>query len=369
MFDLPSQVFCLLRDHCTGDHAGNQATFVNKVNEILSGSRLREWSSDEAWAISWDKPLYSNEKASVASRVRGHLAPRWFSTPNNLPPDATDFKGLRNPPAKFQRIGDLGRLWDEFYAAHKIAATKSLDILARNSGRDGIAAIRELIGAPGYAKRDPAKLFYLLQRVHGIGRITSLHILMDLGYPVYKPDRWLVRFAAADRRNRAELERRSGTTLERMTQSYLERHLDVTFHAVDILEEQYSTVPQPVDVLDLRNVFLRKRFCDLMLAKFGMEPEDTFGIKVSGAKRILDNPSIAQHFPDLVPIAQAMARTAQEERAQKRLTSTMKKSGKTLCKSCGGWKERSDFAVSSNTTAKSHRARYCTPCGAVPTTP
>lgn len=330
MSDLPSQVFYLLRDHCTGNHNGNQAIFVNKVNEILEGSRLRQWSSNDAWAISWDKPLYSNEKAGVASRVREHLGARWFSTPAHLPPDATDFKGLRNPPAKFQRIGDLARLWDQFHTANSIAAAASLDILARDSGPTGVAAIRELIGMPGYGKKDPGKLFYLLQRVHGIAGITSLHILMDLGYPVCKPDRWLVRFAAASQRNHEELERRSGKVLARLTQAYLERHLDVTMHAVDILEEQYSTVPQPAEVRDLGNAFLRKRFCDLMLAKFGMAPEHTFGIEVSGAQCILNDPAVAQRFPDLVPIAEEIDRAAREERAQKQRLASMKMAGATV---------------------------------------
>jgi hypothetical protein len=328
MSDLPSQVFYLLRDHCTGDDEGNKARFVSKVNEILASSLLRNWSSNDAWAISWDKPLYSNQGARKASEVRAVLAKNWFSTPSHMPPNHADFGGLRNPLQKFQRIRDLGQIWDEFYAAHRIAAEKSLGILAHHQGRDGVAAIRELIGAPGYSRKDPAKLFYLLQRVHGIGKITSLHILMDLGYPVCKPDRWLVRFAAADRRNHAELESRSGRTLERVTQDYLEQHLDVTFHAVDILEEKYSDLPQPDGIIDLGYGFLRKRFCDLMLAKFGMEPEDTFGIKVSGVKRILKDPGIARRFPDLVPIATEMEKVAQEERAYRKELSSMKKSGK-----------------------------------------
>jgi hypothetical protein len=136
-----------------------------------------------------------------------------------------------------------------------------------------------------------------------------------------------VRFAAADQRNHAELERRVGKKLEAITQSYLERHLDVTFHAVDIIEEQYSALPQPAELVDLNDGFLRKRFCDLMLAKFGMEPEDTFGIKVSGVECILGAPRVAQRFPDLVPIAEEMKKAAQEGRDRKKRASAKKRIG------------------------------------------
>jgi hypothetical protein len=313
MSALPTQAFDLLYNHCTGNNDDNKRTLVRKFNEILEGSVLRQRSSLDAWTMTWDKPLYSNQLADGATDVRQRVQDTWFKTPDqsDLPTDHTVLKGLRDPGLKLRSITELAGIWDKFYAAHQAAVSASLDILEKRPA-EAVPLIRELIGLPGYSRHDGSKLFHILKDgVHGIAEITAMHILMDLGYPTCKPDLWLVRFVQAQNAMEGELEKRKVTTPVPVRRAK-EMECVETNAAVDIILEGYPIGEQPRQVVNLDRAFVRGRFCDLALAKFGMSPESSFGIVRSGMDALLNDSDIADTYPDLLPIAREMKRRMSE---------------------------------------------------------
>ncbi|KGC90815.1 hypothetical protein DP62_488 [Burkholderia pseudomallei] len=173
------------------------------------------------------------------------------------------------------------------------------------------------MGAPGYTSTGKEDFFFgAVTALNGFGKITALHISTDLGYPVYKPDRWLLRFAATDSSVRSAIEAKlpAGVTLDRVTQGYLERHLELVMFAIDHLMEDFRHAPQPVEIIDLNRGFRRHRFVDLMVVKFGMTPEEHFGIEISGKDRLLRDVNLARHYPYLHTIAQEMEQAIQDRR-------------------------------------------------------
>ncbi|SIT49455.1 hypothetical protein BN2476_680151 [Paraburkholderia piptadeniae] len=101
-------------------------------------------------------------------------------------------------------------------------------------------------------------------------------------------------------------------TLDRVTQGYLERHLELVMFAIDQLTEDFQRTPQPAEIVDLNIGFRRHRFVDLMVVKFGMTPEAQFGISISGKRRLLTDDGLAQRYPHLYAIAKEMAQAIED---------------------------------------------------------
>lgn len=202
------QVFELLRDRCTDGPSGRDR-FVRQCNTVLAATALDPGqTAASSWDRSWDKPLYANQRAQrateVAERIRRN--PGLFADPMHLPDDPSCLEGLRAPRLKLTRVRLLGQHWSDLHNMHEQAATAAHRLLVSCSYDQAVIETRRLLGVPGYRSPDTKHtLFEALTALHGMGPITSLHLLTDLGYPVYKPDRWVVRFAAVDPSCRAEL--------------------------------------------------------------------------------------------------------------------------------------------------------------------
>ncbi len=305
------QVFRLLRDHCT-DGANGRERFVRQCNALLDATALDATQpATVSWARSWDKPLYANQRAQRATEIaeRIRCTPELFASPLQLPDDPACLSGLRAPKMKLNRVRLLGQHWADIHRLHKSTAAAALRLLAAGD-TDFVDVTRRLLGVPGYRNRDTAgTLFDALVAIDGIGPITSLHLLTDLGYPVYKPDRWVVRFAAVDPTCRRELRRRlpPDRDLGRLDASFLLRHLDLVCMAVDLLTAQFLQSPAPEGIAMSAADFRAYRFVDLMVAKFGMKPEVSFGLTVSGKDWLLAaSPAEAARFPMLLDIAREM---------------------------------------------------------------
>jgi hypothetical protein len=324
------RIFELLRDHCTGDDEGRRL-FVRKCAETLTNTMLSSDLSEAAsWAKSWDKPLYANQSAEGGTRVaerirRGSTA---LDDPAALPTDPELLKGLRDPVEKLARLHALGARWPEIHALHCLTASQVGELFASLKTTEQVAVrARELVGAPGYRSRQTrGTLFDQVTSIRGYGGITALHLLMDLGYPVYKPDRWLIRFAAADPTCRRELARRldvkhkapMANELHRLGEGFLMRNLDLVCFAVDSLTERFLTEAPPIGIDARARSFNAYRLVDLMVAKFGMKPESAFGLKMSGMQFLLSaNRETQVLHPELLSIAQEMG-TEQRLRAEKK---------------------------------------------------
>jgi hypothetical protein len=333
---LVHQVHELLGNHCTGGSSGRKL-FLNKVNSTLEACTLdSDWDIDTLWRQSWDKPLYADQVAQIATNLIERLramSPSPFDDFDNLPADAMLLKGLKRRGQKHARVAALGAQWRSIYELHIAAAKKIEDRLKVQAAQDVIEFAREVLGVPGFIHHcSTASLFKAIDDLKGFGQITTLHISTDLGYPVYKPDRWLVRFAAVDPSVRHALEGKlpSGKTVDNLNQSYLERHVDLVLFAVDHLTAQFGLHPQPEEVTDLSVAFRRHRFVDLMVAKFGMTPESQFGIEISGKDALLSDSILAERYPDLYRIALEMKHAADERREAGRLKREEKARPKVL---------------------------------------
>lgn len=303
------QVFELLRDRCT-DGPGGPNRFVERCNALLNDTALdTALSASSTWARSWDKPLYANQLAQRATEVAERVR-MLFSDPLNLPNDPACLRGLRAPRLKLDRVRLLGQRWADLHRLHKRTAEASLRLLATGGTDAAVNETRRLLGVPGYRTRSTTgTLFDALTGLSGIGPITSLHLLTDLGYPVYKPDRWLVRFAAVDPTCREELRRLlpPGHNLDRLDVASLLRHLDLVCTAVDRLTARFVRCPPPDGISIGGADFRAYRFVDLMVAKFGMKPETSFGLKSSGKDWLLAAPpSAAAGYATLLEIAREM---------------------------------------------------------------
>jgi len=160
-------------------------------------------------------------------------------------------------------------------------------------------------------------LFDRIDSVPGYGVTTTLHIATDLGYPVYKPDRWLLRFAAAQDSVRQAIEERlaDGVSLGTVSPAYLERHYELVTLAIDALTSEFIAQPAPKELVDLSAGFRQHRFVDLMVAKFGMTPETQYGLEISGKDRLLGDKELALRYPVLHKIAIEMG--GSEEKAER----------------------------------------------------
>ncbi|WP_109479721.1 hypothetical protein [Paraburkholderia sp. C35] len=185
---------------------------------------------------------------------------------------------------------------------------------------------------------------------------------MDLGFPVYKPDRWLVRFAATDASCKSVIAKLlDGVSVEQADEKYLERHLDIVCHAVDALRDSFMDTPD--GIVNLDEGFLRHRFVDLVLSKFGMEPESSFGLVTSGKEFLLAerNSDSRKDFPALHDIAVAMKRASDEQQAAKRAANLLKKQGLRVCRRCKIACSLSMFARSSECYGRRDH-KHCAAC-------
>jgi hypothetical protein len=318
------QVFELLRDHCTGGPEGRDR-FVRQCNALLDGTALDATQpATTSWARSWDKPLYANQLAQrateVAERIRG--IPGLFADPLNLPDDQAYLRGLRAPRLKLDRVRLLGQHWANLHRLHQQTAAAALRQLAAGDTAVAVSETRRHLGVPGYRTGDSTgTLFDALTALRGIGPITTLHLLTDLGYPVYKPDRWVVRFAALDPTCQGELQRRlpPDRKLDQLDAAFLLRHLDLVCMAVDKLTAQFLQCPAPEGIRVNSADFRAYRFVDLMVAKFGMKPEASFGLTISGKDWLLTAPpEDVARFPALSAIALEMGEALRAQAQSRR---------------------------------------------------
>jgi hypothetical protein len=320
---LVHQLFELLTGHCTAADGGRE-TFIAKVNAILEASTLDSTKGiDALWQQSWDKPLYADQYAYIASNLIDRLramTPCPLDDFRSLPAQAGILSGLKRYTLKYERLLALGAAWERIAATHVATAVQIEHSLKTVPPAQAIQFARQAMGAPGHNNSsDELSLFDEVTAIRGFGQITALHISTDLGYPVYKPDRWLLRFAATDQSVRSAIESRlpAGMTLDRVTQGYLERHLELVMFAIDQLTADFQRTPQPAEIVDLNIGFRRHRFVDLMVVKFGMTPEAQFGIGISGKNRLLlkdDGLALAQRYPHLYAIAKEMEQAIQDRR-------------------------------------------------------
>lgn len=172
----------------------NQKKVRERVLSVCDNARLDRYAAPDAlWAKMWRTIRYAGIKASIASREIGELAThfddyRAFVSPDWDEPGATNASG--------------GRLWTAFMSSSPQAFPAGRRVRNRHKLRKTVRVARAL---SSFVERNPGvpatKLFAPVgetepwravhQRLHDLGytgKLTALHLMMDLGLPVVKPD-------------------------------------------------------------------------------------------------------------------------------------------------------------------------------------
>lgn len=328
---LINEITHFMYNHCTGtgdEQIQNQDKFISSMLEIFNNTKLKNRTLEELWAISWDKPIWSNEKATRASEVyKTCLANGIFHNFHQFSSDdelnLQSLKGLRDPVEKLARIKGLHQGFSKVYEAYSKTMLE-LAILdetlgLQNSKSGDFEAIRESIGVPPHKKLKKT-LYSEMNALRGYGGITELHTLADHGFPVCKPDLWIVRLAQAF----AEIQKSNQLELFIQTQypdfkiaevigdeKFFERQPQFTFLVIDYLIQSQFDFDDNFFVahnIPVNERYVAHRLTDLLVAKFGMSLEKSFGL-VRSPLELLDkndsksDPRLIERFEVLSDLA------------------------------------------------------------------
>ncbi len=317
--------------HCTGgggEQAQNQAKFISSMLEIFNNTKLKNRSIEELWAISWDKPIWSNEKATRASEVyKTCLTNNIFQNYQQISTDEElnlqSLKGLRDPVEKLARIKGLHAGFARVYDAY-VKTMSELEVLDRSQGMQQsqlgkFDAIRKSIGVPPYQKLK-STLYSEMHALRGYGGITELHTLADHGFPVCKPDLWIVRLAQAfteiQQTNQLEVFIQAQYPDFKIAEvlgdeKFFERQPQFTFLVMDyLIESQFDFDDEFFTAHDIpvTERYIAHRLTDLLVAKFGMSLEKSFGL-IRSPLELLDksdgksDPRLIEQYPVLSALA------------------------------------------------------------------
>ena len=281
--------------HCTGNSEINKETFITELRDLLNNTKLKERTIDELWHLSWDKPVYARQKADTAKKVIQRCkANGFFQNSSSVPTDSDVLSGLQQPTEKLRRIQGLAEKFQNIYDAYclalaKVTSMRSPDTSVNSSMPDrDLDSIRNLIGVKPSADRNT--IFGVMNAIRGYGGITELHTLMDYGFPVCKPDIWVVRFviayklaslAGSDLFKEYFASKYPSVALEGLEQNDLDRHPKYAFCLIDFFIAKELDFDDPFFIdhqIDIKEVFVAHRLTDILVAKFGMMPESVMGI-------------------------------------------------------------------------------------------
>jgi hypothetical protein len=217
-----SHIHDLLLNHCTRSTHGDARSldqrqrYKKRVESILASSQLGPRTEDQVWDLGWDKPFFSNNKASkVEPAVQLARKKRVFS--DRLMVTSDEFMKGEEPGPMVVRAKQSGQLKGACAAAYRLAYVQSYarsvpritkvvnqfhndwqrGTLASDQLQERAVAIAEDIGVGGG----------LIGKVNGFGFTTACHLLADLGLPLFKPDIWICRIVSSLPGVQAEIRR------------------------------------------------------------------------------------------------------------------------------------------------------------------
>lgn len=322
---LVNQIMHFLHDHCTGGKPENQRRFVTELKGLLEQTTLQTRTPEALWPLMWEKPIYANQNNDVATQViqrcrQQHLFDDFSQLPHDQPGQVPLLDGLRAPAEKLARIHRLAGTVHDVHRLHQATLQALEDPAgghAQNSQADDFDSIRNLIGVPPHAGRQPS-LYQVVHALQGFGGITELHMLVDFGFPVCKPDLWIVRTVIALLQvrdgNRPDLvdfvrQKHPEFTADGLDQAGLNRRPWYSFRVLDYIVRNELDFQDPFFAahgIDASVRFRGHRLADLMVAKFGMRPEQRFGLMQSPLDRLNTDSSLSESWPELARLAAAL---------------------------------------------------------------
>lgn len=286
------------------EHQKHQRLFRSWIEKVCNDANLSlyignsESVARQIWYNLWTKNRYANIQANIAStEIEGiksvfddyeafsspdwdieiERQPRWNAKKKQNTPQfvvvrsgrrVADFLNRKGDFKAAKTIGNLPKLRTIVDVARKLKrfmdskseSTPPLEFVTRGNSHDDIWTIHN----------------HLVEQVGYRGDLTALHFMMDIGFPVIKPDivisnlfyswEWLNRILVEPISNIRELEK-----------SYTKPKV---YKPVIDLSQQIVNVTSQDDLLrDIGWVTQnRLREFDLFMVKFGQEPEPQYGI-------------------------------------------------------------------------------------------
>lgn len=314
---LVNEIFAFLRDHCTSEPNGADL-FQERVSEQVRKSTLRSLNNAEMWDLVWEKPFYASISANIATNaVATAKKAKVFSDYRDLLDSSWNvtlaanrrLEKLGTKPSALVESGDLAgpcKVGFRLYAVVQLARTLDEVVKVHNQIRESLGADNLSISA---VRKHAEVLSKVLTNIRGVGRTTALHILTDLGYPVPKTDIWLIRLAARDPVVQANVLKRIHLDLNGLDDAALQRRSgkfeSEVFAFLDRSVAEFSE--NPLDKVNLDVMFRRYRFCELVIAKFGMGAEEAFGLRRSAIEALTQDKELRDRYPALWSLAKKMS--------------------------------------------------------------
>lgn len=326
---LVNQIMHFLHDHCTGSGevgAENQKKFVTELAQLLEKNTLQSRKPEQLWELMWDKPIYANQNNNTATQVilrcrQNKVFDDLKKIPQDVPGQPIILGGLRHPAEKLERIRRLAQNFENIYRLYQ-SAMQTLQApanvhFAQDSRAGNFDSVRTMIGALPQGGGH-ASLYQAVKNIPGFGDITTLHMLMDFGFPVCKPDLWIVRMVIAflnvhngNRPDLADFVRQQYPAFnpDGLDQQWLNRNHPCSFKVLDYIVMNELDFTDPFfaqNGIDPAPRFRGHRLADLMVAKFGMKPEARFGLVISPMERLNRDRGLQGRYPELARLAEQL---------------------------------------------------------------
>ncbi len=310
---LIAHIHHLLIDHCTHNACAEVAQsqrqrYVNSLQGVLNASTLAEREDTQVWKLGRDKPFYANAQAAqVGPAVQRALQTglfddhKWVAS-NDFLENREPGDRLRNAIKNGDLVGVTRVIWrlervqafaqavpritqqvNQFHDRWKAGSLPSADL------QECAVQIAEDIAIGGGP----------IGNVEGFGFTTACHLLADLGLPIFKPDIWVCRIVSSlpgvQEQMRGVWPKKLGDAAVPVPFDFLEKRLNAGGRTASkayrrivqprmnaLVEEanDFESLENEFEELDLNQAFLRWRFVDWTLVHFAISAErDVYGLE------------------------------------------------------------------------------------------
>lgn len=348
-------IYRILIDECTEADGPdgpltrrNRDTFAREFGKLIEDGTFSQSipSAPTIWKRGWDKPFFSNIRAKWAGPVVNKF--RLFFEAN-LPLIASAHWGItgpttNSPSSAFHASGAAagalaGPSHPAFPAAHGLLAALEFPLKNDRLVRNKLFAVdvsaietvhnqvitwtqaHPLPGALLYRARtvqedrclrnafrlQAAPVVAAIDAIPGYAYTTACHVLADIGYPFYKMDMWVRAFilglvgtplSTVLNRGLGDLQRDLLNPDKPESRRFMLDRLDT------LLDGFHQDLPElDPSLRRLAKGFQRLRAADFLIAHFGIDAEEEFGLTKRPIDVLLSDPAVAAKYPALAQIA------------------------------------------------------------------
>ena len=322
---LINQLMYIQYHECTKDN-NDKKKYIKSIKDILEKTSLKERTAEEIWDLTWEKAYFSGVKTAIGRKwvnnIRNEKNGNKLEDFNNIP-DSSNSEALKKNEPRFKAVQELAKKFQGCFDLYENVRKAISEMQEDINKPESIEIIRKNLGVkPG--SNHEGKLYRDL-RIKGIRKvkqgikhITVLHMLTDYGFPVCKPDIWVMRIAEAFSKSLGNTDNK----LQDFIRSYAdcgdfeikncsekffkkEKNAHYVFLIIDYLIKYHFDKDdlffKKYDI-DIKSQFNRYRFVDLIIAKSGMSPEEGFGMYISPFQRLKEDQQLKEKYSEFKKI-------------------------------------------------------------------